>query len=101
MGVISIKDHIDHCYSNSDGEVIKDILLKNLDVGEKTVLSFDGIDSVSSSFVNSALIDLLDVYSFDIIKSHVTFADTTRSINDVIKRRFSFEVNHRKKLIEV
>lgn len=101
MGVIVVLDHIDRCYSNSDGDVIRKLINDNLTAGNSTEVSFKGVDSVSSSFINSALIDLLETYSFDVIKKHITFVDSSRSINDLIKKRFSFEVNERKKLISV
>lgn len=101
MGFILVKNLTEHCYSNLDGEIIKQKILDGLRQGDQITLSFHGIDSVSSSFVNSALIDLLELYDFDHIKKSILFKDTNRSINDVIKKRFMFEVNARKKLIEV
>lgn len=99
--LLKIVDHVNQCYSNADGDVIQQILIEGLNNGERVIVSFKDIDSASSSFINSAFIDLLEHYNFEYIKSHLGFADTTRTINDTIKRRFSFEVNNRKKLIKV
>ncbi|BBI32664.1 STAS-like domain-containing protein [Cohnella abietis] len=99
--LIKIIDHVSQCYSNADGEIIQILLRERLRSGLKTSLSFAGIDGASSSFINSALIELLDEFSFDFIKSHLSFTDTTKTINETIKKRFSFEVNERKKLISV
>ncbi|MFP7171967.1 STAS-like domain-containing protein [Terribacillus halophilus] len=99
MGFLRILDHVERCYSNEDGIVIFNKLSEQLKKGEKVTLSFMHVDTVTSSFVNSALIELLEQYSFDYIKRNIKFVDTNSLINDMIKRRFSFEVNERKKLI--
>lgn len=101
MGLLRVTDFIDHCYTNSDGDKIKQLILNELDSGTKVDVSFQGVDSVSSSFINSAFIELLECYSFDHLKNHLGFVNTTRPINDAIKRRFKFEVLERKKLINV
>jgi len=102
MGVvIRVLDHISQCYSNSDGDIIRGKILENLRSEKPFVVSFENVDSVSSSFINSALIDLLESYSFDVIKQKISFSNSSRSINDLIKKRFAFEVNERKKLIGV
>jgi hypothetical protein len=101
MGLLKVLDHVAHCYTNADGDAIRQLVIREIQEGNKVVLSFKGVDSVSSSFLNSALIDLLDRYTFEQVKSMVAFSDTSKAINDAIKRRFSFEVNERKKLIGV
>lgn len=101
MGLIRVLDHVNHCYSNDDGQVIQSVLRESFDKGEAVVLSFSGVDSASSSFLNTAFIELLNDYSFNFIKSKLSFADTTRTINESIKRRFQFEVNERKNLVNV
>lgn len=101
MGLIRIIDHVNQCYSNNDGEVIFRLISANFNQGEKVIVSFRDIDSASSSFINSAFIDFLETYSFDFIKTNLIFVDSNKTINDVIKRRFSFEVNNRKKLVSI
>jgi len=101
MGLIRILDHVDHCYSNADGDIIRKEITQLLLSGSKVIVSFQGVDSASSSFINSAFIELLDKYDFTFIKQHIKFADSTRTINETIKRRFSFEVNKSKELLNV
>ncbi|AIQ59666.1 STAS-like domain-containing protein [Paenibacillus borealis] len=93
--LLRLGDHVNHCYSNAEGEAVQDVLRKHFDTGDSVIVSFKGMDSVSSSFINSAFIELLEVYDFTFIKEHLGFADTTRTINDQIKRRFSFEANNK------
>lgn len=101
MGLLKVLDYVDRCYTNADGEAIKNIILRDIRKGDKVVLSFKGVDSVSSSFLNTAFIDLLDIYTFEQVKNFIVFTDTSKPINEAIKRRFAFEVTERKKLLGV
>lgn len=54
-------------------------------------LSFDGIDTATSSFVNAGFVQLLSIMSFDEIKRRLKVVNSTRQINEMIKRRLSHE----------
>ncbi|EIJ79101.1 hypothetical protein PB1_16129 [Bacillus methanolicus PB1] len=99
MVLVQISNHVGRCYSNEDGKIIKDILKSHLDKGHNITVSFKDIDGVTSSFVNTAFIELLNEYEFDFIKKSIRFVNSTKQINDMIKDRFLFEVNRRKNLI--
>lgn len=101
MGLVKVIDHVGQCYSNEDGKIIFDIISNSLGRGEKITLSFEGVDGVTSSFVNSALIDLLEHYNFNFIRTHISFAKTSRQINNIINQRFKFEVKKRKDLVTI
>ena len=94
--VINIANHVNHCYSNSDGDIIFDLIMQEMKRGRKITLSFQEIDGVSSSFVNSAFIALLECFDFDFVRSHLSFANSTKQINEMIRKRFSHEVSRRK-----
>jgi hypothetical protein len=96
--VIKVLDHVERCYSNADGEVIFALIQPIISKGEQVTVSFAGVDSLPSSFVNSAFIPLLEHYSFDIIRRSLRFVDSTKQINEMIKKRFDFEVNQRRNL---
>lgn len=91
MGLIRVLDHVERCYNASDGEVIHNVIAQKWRQGESVTLSFDGVDSVPSSFVNVALINFLDQYEFDEIKRKLRFTNTTSQINEMIRTRFAFE----------
>lgn len=93
--VLVLLDHVSNCYSNDDGEKIAKTIRQNLDKKESVRISFRGVDVVSSSFINSSLITLLDDYTIDYIKSKVSFSETTKHINNLIKNRFLFEINQK------
>lgn len=88
--VIKALDHVHDCYSWDTGAVIGDMLRSAFARNESVVLSFQGVTDVPSSFVNAALISLLDSYSFDFIKAHLRVTDASHQIVDMIQRRFSF-----------
>ncbi len=98
--VIKVSDFTEKCYTNHDGEIIFKKIKSLMDQNETANVSFRDIDAVTSSFVNSAFIELLEYYSFDYIKSHLTFSDTTKHINELIKKRFKFEVEQQSEIRE-
>ena len=51
------------------------------------VISFDGIQTATSSFVNSAFIPLLADLELDRLKRQLKIIRSTRQINDMIKTR--------------
>lgn len=101
MGLVKVLDQVGQCYSNEDGKIIFDIISDSLSKGEKVTLSFEGVDGVTSSFVNSALIDLLECFGFEFIKTHLSFVKTSRQINNIINQRFKFEVKKRNDLVTI
>lgn len=96
MGIIRVLDHVERCYNSADGKVIHDVIEARLKKNEQVVVSFDGVDSVPSSFVNTALISLLETFDFQRIKNLLRFKDTNSQINEMIKTRFDFEVHKRR-----
>lgn len=93
--VIKILDYVRQCYTQADGEVIAGAIAACLRRGEKVVISFAGVYGVPSSFINAAFISLLDEFTFADIRAKVTFIHSTKQINELIKKRFDFEVNKR------
>ena len=98
MVTITIKEYTNQCYTNHDGDIIHDLIVDEFQKGEKVKVSFEGMDSVSTSFVNSAFITVLEKYGFEKIKSNLGFVNSTKAINDAIRKRFQFEVNERHKI---
>ena len=101
MVTIKVLDHVERCYSNQDGAKIQHIILSHFTTGEKISVSFDGVDGVTSSFINTALIELLDHYDFSVIKTNLKFVKSNKQINEMIRSRFKFEVNRRKQLVAI
>lgn len=95
MGLIRVLDHVERCYNANDGQIIHDVIQKQLHQSDSVTLSFEGVDSVPSSFVNVALISFLDQYEFDEIKRKLRFVKTSSQINEMIRSRFSFEAKRK------
>jgi hypothetical protein len=87
--VITALDHVPHCYSAQDGMVIAQILRNRLSQDGVATLSFAGVSDVPSSFVNAALVSLLDTYQFDWIKAHLTIVDASHQTADMVRRCFN------------
>lgn len=94
--VISALDVSQNCYSHDDGYKLFLAITKGLRNNQELTISFEGVDSVSSSFVNASLIPLLDLMTFKEIKNRITFIKTTPQINELIKSRFNYESQQRK-----
>lgn len=99
MGRVVLREIVSHCATYDEGKVVFDIIKDILANGEKVSVSFEGMTSVSTSFVNAAFIELLGVMSFNDIKANLSFTETNRFINDTIKRRFAFEVQRLKQAV--
>ncbi|AQR79316.1 STAS-like domain-containing protein [Paenibacillus larvae] len=99
--VIQITDHVNHCVTNADGDIIRNLILGELLNENIVTVSFKNVLGVSSSFMNSAFIALLDDVSFEVIKKHLKIVHSTKTINDMMKKGFNYEVNERKNLIKV
>lgn len=75
----------------SQGELLFKKLIASLSSSENVALSFKGIETATSSFVNAGFVQLLSLMPFEDIKRRVKVVDSTRQINDMIKRRLSRE----------
>lgn len=94
MVTLSIKELIsDFANNNVSGQILFNNIKDHLDEQESVLVSFEGISELSSSFVNSAFVELLSFYDFEYIKSNLKFTHSTKQINNLIKNRFQFEMN--------
>ncbi|PFJ85266.1 hypothetical protein COJ11_30705 [Bacillus cereus] len=99
MVTINVLNHVEGCYSNNDGYVILNLIKNAFKDGKKVTVSFEGVNDVTSSFINSAFIELLNWYDFNHIRSNLHFTNSTKQINSTIKHRFQFETTQKKDVI--
>lgn len=92
--VIRILDHVQTASSYEDGDVIFKKISSEIKQDKLITISFQGISSVPSAFVNAAFIRLLEEFSFEKIRNSLRFIDTTKNINELIKSRFNFVLTH-------
>lgn len=88
--VIRVVDHVQTQSTYEDGAVIYRMIADELRAGRAVTLSFAGVKSIPSAFVNAALVKLLEEFEFDFIRSKLNIVDSTRQINRLIKDRFHF-----------
>ncbi|NWJ49370.1 MAG: STAS-like domain-containing protein [Bacteroidetes bacterium] len=75
--------------SNADGYSLKAKIIDVLANGDAVLLSFDSIITISSSFLNSSIGEIVDQYGFDILKDRVKITHYTPSIASAIKNYIS------------
>lgn len=88
--VIRVLDHTINPSSYKDGEVIFTLISDLIKQDQQVVVDFSGLTSIPSAFVNSAFIRLLEHFSFEQVKRNLSFINSTRQINQLIKSRFDF-----------
>lgn len=89
MVTFSVIDHAPRCLNNDDGQIVFNLLYPYIKDAESVEVSFEGVYSVTSSFINSAFIALLDIFDFEQIKQLLKVTNSNAHINRLIKQRFS------------
>lgn len=89
--VIHVKGICDAADTGAQGELLFAAMMQGLRQGDNIVLSFAGVPTATSSFINASFVQLLSFMTFDEIKRRVVIKDSSRQINEMIKRRLSRE----------
>ncbi len=89
--VIRIADLVTSCDTTQQGEVVLATLRKSFTINGPVTVSFAGIGTATSSFVNAALVDLMDSVPFSDIKARLKIVDSSRQINEMIRHRLTTE----------
>jgi hypothetical protein len=88
--VITVLEHVPQPSTYEDGEVIFRLIEPRIRSGENVTLSFAGVSAVPSSFVNSAIVRLVESVPIELIKARLRITDSTKQINDLIRSRLAF-----------
>ena len=83
--ILNIKDICVSTYTNSDGMALKIAVSNLLNTHESVILSFHGIDTVSTSFMNSFFGELVSEYGLDVFKNRIKVTNYTNTLLNVIK----------------
>lgn len=89
--VICLIDLIPAADTEAHGGVLFARLRDALRSGDRFVVSFAGISTATSSFVNAAFVELLHDFSFADIKARLRIVDSTAQINDMVRSRLQRE----------
>ncbi|WP_375428846.1 STAS-like domain-containing protein [uncultured Sphingomonas sp.] len=87
--VITVLDHVPHCYTPQDGTVILALLRPAFARGQRITLSFSGVSDVPSSFINASLVPFVQAYGADWVKAHLVLTGVTRQVADMVRRCFA------------
>jgi len=90
MVAIRIIDHVKQASTYDDGQIIFNLISDSVAHGEPIEVSFSGIQAVPSAFVNAAFLQLLETIPFERVRRSLKITDSTKFINELIKRRFDF-----------
>ncbi|ALQ51878.1 STAS-like domain-containing protein [Nitrosomonas ureae] len=89
---IVIKKYVERPSTYEDGEKIFNLIYPEIANNERVEVSFAGIESVPSAFINAAFIRLLEKVTFEDIKKYLQIVNSTHHINTLIQNRFAFAV---------
>jgi len=89
--VVQILDIVPSCDSNDQGDRVRAVIISRINKNDAVMLDFSGVTNVTSSFVNSAFVELLPDYDFDFIKSRIQIRKANRQIGQMIKTRMRKE----------
>ena len=84
--IIIVRDICKGTFTNADGIALYCAILNVLDVSDSIILSFTGIDAVSSSFLNSSIGNIIDEKGIDVLKSKIKITHYTPSLANEIKK---------------
>ncbi len=85
--VVRILDIVPGANTPEQGDRVFAALHKALRNPGSVVVSFNGVQTATSSFVHAAFVPLLDHFLYRDLKARLRVIDSTRQINDMIKSR--------------
>lgn len=91
--VIRVKDHVHQFNTAADGAVIATAIRAAMSKENLVKLSFSGISDVPSSFINAAIVSLLDDFTEKQIKQKLKIEDVTAQIAEMIRRCLQNGIN--------
>ena len=95
--VISVLELVPDCNSRDSGKIVGEAIQLAFLADGNIKVCFAGVEDVPSAFVNLAFVPLLEQYALPEIRRRLQVVNSTRQINEMIKRRLEFEAGRRKK----
>jgi len=83
--VIRVLDITHAADTGAQGALLGKVLLRALSAGDSVEISFSGIATATSSFVNASFVPLLETMTFSDIKKRVRVTESSAQINHMIK----------------
>lgn len=85
--VIRVLDHVESCDTSDQGDILKALILNEINVCDEAVVSFEGVRYVTSSFVNTAFLELSSEIGIEKLRKSLTITQSKPQINSTIRKR--------------
>jgi hypothetical protein len=85
--VMNVKNIVSGCDTNDQGAVIYDFVAKSLKKGQPVGLDFSGVSNITSSFVNSSFVQLVDDFGIDSVRSLLALKGVNSQIGNMLRDR--------------
>lgn len=85
MGLISVRSVANRADTTEQGLAVRAAIVRALHRDGDASVSFEDIDNATSSFVNAAVLPLLDIMTVSELQKRVRFVNSNRQINDMIR----------------
>ncbi|WP_432717832.1 STAS-like domain-containing protein [Staphylococcus equorum] len=92
---VKVSDLVNTFVTNEQGDIVFREIEKVIIENGKVAISMDGVEVLTSSFLNSSLVPLTDIYDFDWFKKNVKIIEGKAHVIKMIKDRISFAYNHK------
>jgi hypothetical protein len=87
--VINVKKLVSGCDTNDQGNVIYRYVALNLRESKPVSLDFSGVSNVTSSFVNSSFVQLVDDFGYDTVRTLLALKSVNSQIGNMLKDRMT------------
>lgn len=84
MTTIKIKDITTGTFTNDDGLSVFNSIDSAISENNTIILSFEGISSLSSSFLNSSFGEIIEKFGFDFLKNKIKITKYTPQLSNLI-----------------
>ena len=87
--VVLVRKIVEACDSTVQGQKIYEVISSDLFAGRDVTLDFAGVHGMTSSFLNSAFIPLLDKVPFSAVKAHMHVRNANRQVSNMLRDRMT------------
>ena len=87
--IIIIKDLVPGTLTNADAMALFVCMDNAFSKGDTVVLSFNEIHSLTTSFLNSSIGEIIDKYGFETLKGRLSLKDYTPSVAKLVTQYIS------------
>ena len=87
--VMSVKNLVSGCDTNDQGNTVYRYVAMCLREKKSVSLDFSGVSNVTSSFVNSSFVQLVDDFGYDNVRALLVLKSVNSQIGNMLKDRMT------------